>query len=56
MVIECRGDEIKVWMNGDFVNDGVNCSTRKGQIALQSEGAEVEFRKLELTKLSVSSF
>ncbi|MCH7904501.1 MAG: DUF1080 domain-containing protein [Armatimonadetes bacterium] len=52
MVIECRGDEIKVWMNGDLVNDGVGCSVSKGQIALQSEGAEVEFRKLEMTKLS----
>ena len=52
MVIECRDDEIKVWVNGDLVNDGVGCSVSKGQIALQSEGAEVEFRKLEMTKLS----
>ncbi len=49
MVIECRDDEIKVWVNGDLVNDGVGCSVSKGQIALQSEGAEVEFRKLEMT-------
>ncbi|MCH8275626.1 MAG: DUF1080 domain-containing protein [Armatimonadetes bacterium] len=51
LVIECRKDTVKVWMNGDLVNDGTGCSAVKGQIALQSEGCEVEFRKVELTKL-----
>ena len=27
------------------------CTTTKGQIAIQAEGSEVEFRKLELTPL-----
>jgi hypothetical protein len=52
MVIECRGNEVKVWMNGVFVNDGVECSAVRGQISLQSEGAEVEFRKLQMEKLT----
>lgn len=51
MVIECVGDEIKVWVNGDLVNHGHDCTTTKGQIALQAEGSEVEFRKLELTPI-----
>ncbi|NNC88092.1 MAG: DUF1080 domain-containing protein, partial [Akkermansiaceae bacterium] len=38
-------------VNGDLVNHGTNCTVDKGQIALQAEGAEVEFRKLELTPL-----
>lgn len=50
MVIECRGSSIKVWVNNDMVNDGFNCTVAKGQIALQAEGAEVEFRKVEITK------
>lgn len=50
MVIECRGSSIKVWVNGDLVNDGFNCTVSKGQIALQAEGAEVEFRKVAITK------
>jgi Domain of Unknown Function (DUF1080) len=50
MVIECRGSSIKVWVNNDMVNDGFNCTVSKGQIALQAEGAEVEFRKVEITK------
>jgi hypothetical protein len=52
MVIECLGDSIKVWVNGDMVNHGSECSATKGQIALQAEGSEVEFRKLELTAIS----
>jgi hypothetical protein len=48
-IIECIGDQIKVWLNGDLVNYGYNCTADKGQIALQAEGAEVEFRKVELT-------
>ncbi|RPA70204.1 DUF1080 domain-containing protein [Cyclobacteriaceae bacterium YHN15] len=48
MLIECRGDEIKVWVNGDLVNHGFGSTATKGKIAIQAEGAEVEFRKLEL--------
>jgi hypothetical protein len=51
MIIECVADTIKVWENGDVVNYGYNASAQKGQIALQSEGSEVEFRKLELTPI-----
>jgi len=51
MVIECVKDEIKVWVNGDLVNHGSKCTASKGQIALQAEGAEVEFRKLDLTPI-----
>jgi len=51
MTIECRGDKIKVWVNGDMVNDGFGATVQKGQIALQAEGAEVEFRKVDLTPL-----
>lgn len=52
MVIECLGDQVKVWVNGDLVNHGADCTAEKGQIALQAEGAEVEFRKLLLTPIS----
>jgi hypothetical protein len=48
MVIECVDREIKVWVNGDLVNYGYDCTADRGQIALQAEGSEVEFRKLVL--------
>jgi hypothetical protein len=52
MVIECVGDEVKVWVNGDLVNHGSDCTAQKGQIALQAEGSEVEFRKIVLTPIT----
>lgn len=51
MTVECVGNEIKVWMNGDLVNYGYDCTANKGQIAIQAEGSEVEFRKIELTPI-----
>lgn len=51
MTIECKGKEVKVWVNGDLVNHGKNCTVSKGQIALQAEGVEVEFKGLTLTSL-----
>lgn len=48
MRIECLEDKVRVWVNGVLVNDGYNCTATKGQIALQAEGSEVEFRKLAL--------
>ena len=55
MMIECVGDEVKVWVNGDLVNHGSKCTASKGQIAIQAEGSEVEFRKLELTPIKTLS-
>lgn len=52
MIIECVKDSIKVWVNNDLVNYGFNCTANKGHIALQAEGSEVEFRKVELTPIS----
>jgi len=51
MVIEAVGRTVKVWVNGDLVNDGFDATADHGRIALQSEGSEVEFRKLMLTPL-----
>jgi hypothetical protein len=52
MVIECRGRTIDVWVNGELVNHGSDCTAERGQIALQAEGAVCEFRKLELVPLA----
>ena len=52
MTIECLNNSIKVWVNGDLVNYGFECSASKGHIALQAEGSEVEFRKVELTPIT----
>ena len=51
MVVEARGRAITVWVNGDKVNDGFDCTADRGKIALQAEGTEVEFRKVEIGPL-----
>jgi hypothetical protein len=51
LAIEARGRTLKVWLNGDFVNEGFDATVDQGRIALQAEGAEVEFRKVEIGPL-----
>ena len=51
MVIECRGNTIKVWVNNQLVNYGYDCTGSKGHIAIQAEGSEVEFAKIDLEAL-----
>lgn len=46
--IICQDDKITVWLNGDLVNDGYGATAQEGQIALQAEGAEVEFKNIFL--------
>lgn len=52
MVIECFKNEIKVWVNGTLANYGYNATVSSGQIAVQAEGSEVEFRKLDITPIT----
>jgi hypothetical protein len=52
MVIEAVGRSIRVWVNGDLVNDGSNATADRGRIALQAEGSEVEFRNLSLIPIT----
>lgn len=51
MVVECEGSSVKVWVNGTLVNHGTECTASEGNIALQAEGSEVEFRKVLLTPM-----
>lgn len=52
--VECVvvGDEITIYLNGILVNHASNVKPRKGRIQLQSEGAEIFFRKVELRPLT----
>ncbi len=55
MVVETRGRTLKVWVNGDLVNEGFNATVDSGKIALQAEGSEVEFRRVELSPLRAAN-
>ncbi|MBM3459578.1 MAG: DUF1080 domain-containing protein, partial [Armatimonadetes bacterium] len=47
----CDGDSITNIVNGKVVNKGTKSSLTRGKIIFQSEGAEIFFRKVELTPL-----
>ncbi len=47
----CEADTITNLINGVVVNRGTKASVTKGRILLQSEGAEVFYRNVELTPL-----
>lgn len=51
MVIECIGPDVHVFVNRRLVNSGVAGTADHGRIAIQAEGAECEFRSIELTPL-----
>ena len=46
----CQGDRITNIVNGTTVNVATRSSLQKGKILLQSEGAEIFFRKVTLTR------
>ena len=49
--ITCKGDTIKLEVNGQLVNEGKNAEASKGKILLQSEGAPIHFRNITLTPI-----
>jgi hypothetical protein len=50
-VVTCKGDTVKLEINGHVVNEGTEAELTKGKILLQSEGAEIHFRNIELTPI-----
>jgi hypothetical protein len=51
MEVVCKANTIEVTVNGVLQNKGTNVSLNKGNICLQSEGKDIEFRNVYLTKL-----
>jgi hypothetical protein len=51
MEVMCSGNTIDVWVNEVRQNKGTNVNLSKGSICLQSEGKDVEFRNVYLTRL-----
>jgi hypothetical protein len=46
--ITCKGNTVKLVINGQFVNEGSDAELNRGKILLQSEGSEIHFRNIEL--------
>ena len=51
MEVTCSANTIEVIVNGVLQNKGTNVNVSEGFICLQSEGKDVEFRNVFLTKL-----
>jgi hypothetical protein len=51
--IEClaKGNEILIYLNGTLVNHAFDVIPNKGRIQIQSEGAEIFFRRIVIEKL-----
>lgn len=49
--LRCAGDELELRINGELVNRANGLETVSGPIALQSEGAEIHFRNIEVKKI-----
>lgn len=43
--------EVRLWVNGEEVSGGTACASASGYLALEAEGALVEFRNLRLREL-----
>lgn len=53
--VVCVDGTIKLSVNGKFVNGVRNASYRKGYLCLESEGAHIEFRNLQIIELDGSA-
>ncbi len=49
--VRALNGEIRLWVNGIEVNGGTRCTPAQGYLALEAEGAKVEFRNLRLREL-----
>ena len=49
--IIAKDGKITYLLNGVMVNEGTDISVRKGKILVQSEGAEIYYRKIEIAEL-----
>ena len=51
IAVECRGREVRVFLNGTLVNEGTNGTAGSGRVALQLTEQLVEFRRVEIFPL-----
>ena len=56
--LECiaKGNEISLYLNGTLVNHVIYSKSNEGRIQIQSEGAEIFYRRVDLTPLAPSTY
>jgi len=49
--VRCINGEVRLWVNGEEVSGGTECTPSSGYLCLESEGAPVEFKGLRIREL-----
>ena len=49
--IVCSGNTVKAYVNGKVMNETTDCTVSSGFIGIQSEGGDIEIRKISLASL-----
>ena len=47
----CADDSVKAFVNGELMNEATECTVHSGAVGIQSEGAEIEIRRITLEPL-----
>lgn len=50
--IVCSGNSVQAYVNGTLMNETTECTISSGAVGIQSEGAELEIRKISVQPLS----
>jgi hypothetical protein len=49
--VRCINGEIRLWVNGEEVSGGADCTPRSGYLCLESEGAPIDFKEVRIREL-----
>lgn len=49
--VVCSSDTVKAYVNGKFMNETTDCTISSGFIGIQSEGGDIEIRRISLEPL-----
>lgn len=49
----CAGNDVKAFINGKFMNEITECTVSSGFVGIQSEGGDIEIRKIELQPIAI---
>lgn len=49
--IRAINGEVRLWVNGEEVSGGTNCTPKTGFLCLESEGSPIEFKNLRIREL-----
>jgi hypothetical protein len=49
--VRCINSEVRLWVNGEEVSGGNNCTPTRGYFCIESEGAPIDFKEIRIREL-----